>query len=196
MKVYFIRHGQSMTNLEDRVSGWIQCSLSELGFKQAEALESVLRNIKFDKIYSSDLLRAIQTAKTAIPGCEPEQTPLIREEGTGTATGVLGSELIAKYGDLYYEALRNNDSSMFGGENHEMVYERTAKFMKVLEGLEGYDKVAVFGHEGTIHPMLEYVLGERFLLGKIKINNCSISVFSYENGAWKLERFGWQPDIG
>lgn len=195
MKVYFVRHGQSMTNLERRASGWAQCPLSDLGHQQASALEPVFRNIKFDRIYSSDLIRTIQTAQDAIPGCEPEQSALIREINVGCISGVLRTELQEKYGETYETALKTHGYEVFGGENDEAVYERVSQFMKDLEKLEGVDKVAVFGHEGTIHAMMEYVLKVKFDIHNLRIKNGSVSVLSFENGDWKFERFSYVPEL-
>lgn len=195
MKVYCIRHGQSIANLENKVAGWTACPLSDLGHEQAKALEPVMSKIKFDKIYSSDLFRAIQTAKHVIPGCEPEQSPLAREISLGSLCGTAKDELIARYGELYLNAMKDRDFVVFGGETAEMVYDRVAQFMKELEKLEGVENVAVFAHMGTVHAMVEYVLGFIFPLRKLSVNNCSVTEFLYENGTWKLVCFDYTPEL-
>ena len=77
MKIYFIRHGESEYNLAQRHSGWAQVELTEQGKAQAESLRTYLSKIPFDKLYVSDLKRAIQTSQLAIPGSNAEQTPLL-----------------------------------------------------------------------------------------------------------------------
>ena len=109
MKVYFIRHGQSQGNLEKRASGWFQSPLSELGHSQARALVPVLKEVKFDIIYSSDLVRAIQTAHDAIPGCKPVTSSLLREICVGSIAGRLRTDCINTYGDVYTNASKNHD---------------------------------------------------------------------------------------
>ncbi len=60
--VYLIRHGQSLGNLNRIFLGHTDLGLSELGIQQAKATSEVLSNVKIDKIYSSDLKRAYETA--------------------------------------------------------------------------------------------------------------------------------------
>ena len=83
MKLYMVRHGQSETNLAGKFTGWAQVSLTEQGFADARRAGVYLQGKTFDRIYSSDLKRAVQTAQTAIPGCEPIQLACLREINVG-----------------------------------------------------------------------------------------------------------------
>ena len=71
MKVYFVRHGQSVNNVRGVWTGWMDVDLTEQGISDAKVAGDFLKGIKFDKVYSSDLKRAVDTAKYAISGCEP-----------------------------------------------------------------------------------------------------------------------------
>ena len=66
-RLYLIRHGQSAGNAEGRFGGHGPTPLSELGKEQAEKTAKVLAKEGISAIYSSDLLRAVQTAE---PLCE------------------------------------------------------------------------------------------------------------------------------
>ena len=81
MKLYMVRHGQSETNLSRCFTGWSQVNLTEQGIADAKRAGEYLKGISFDRIYSSDLIRAVQTAQNAIPGCVPVQLPCLREIG-------------------------------------------------------------------------------------------------------------------
>ena len=61
-RLIFVRHGQSMGNLNGTFLGWTDLPLSPLGFKQAEKTAQFLSSLNIDKIYSSDLLRAYETS--------------------------------------------------------------------------------------------------------------------------------------
>ena len=87
MKLYVIRHGESETNLSGCYTGHLQVPLTEKGIKEAESVHPFLSGINFDKIYSSDLIRAKRTAEAAIPGCVYEETPLLREVDLGELSG-------------------------------------------------------------------------------------------------------------
>jgi hypothetical protein len=79
-----VRHGESENNLKKLFSGQQDCPLTEKGCKDAESIRSFMSKFKFDKVYSSDLCRTIQTAKIALPNCELETTALLRERALGT----------------------------------------------------------------------------------------------------------------
>lgn len=60
--IYLIRHGQSIGNLKAMMLGHADLDLSPLGIMQADCTAKELSDVKFDAIYSSDLLRAYNTA--------------------------------------------------------------------------------------------------------------------------------------
>ena len=61
--IHLIRHGQSAGNAEGRFGGHGTTPLSDLGREQAEKTAKVLAKERINAIYSSDLLRALQTAE-------------------------------------------------------------------------------------------------------------------------------------
>lgn len=75
MVIYVVRHGQSTANASATLAGWAQVPLTEKGVQQALQTRSLLQDIRFDKVISSDLLRAVQTAENALPGYEIQTGP-------------------------------------------------------------------------------------------------------------------------
>lgn len=195
MRVFFVRHGQSQHNLEKKASGWSAAPLSGLGHEQAKAIAPFFEGIKIDRVFSSDLLRARQTAADVLPGCNPVLSNKLREISVGNISGTERTVLCEKYGDLYKNAQSSHDYTPFGGENDDMVHERVCAFMRELEKVENCENIAVFGHEGTVHQMVNYVLKTRFELKCLRIPNCSISVFLFDNGRWKLEKFAYTRNL-
>ena len=192
MKVYLIRHGQSEGNRLSLHCGWSDTPLSELGHAQAKAAGVHLKDIPFDRIYCSDLPRARQTAADALPGCEPVYSPLLREVSVGTLAGRLMADCAAEYGEAYYEANRKQDFSPFGGETQQQMCQRLKRFFtEELEQITDCERVAVFGHEGTVHQMMNHAVGHEILLEHLQVDNASVTVFSYENGVWKLEKWNY-----
>lgn len=59
---YFIRHGESEDNVNNIATGWSQTPLTDTGRAQARRTGRYLSTTKFDRFYSSDLVRATQTA--------------------------------------------------------------------------------------------------------------------------------------
>ena len=61
-KLCIVRHGETAWNAEHRVQGQLDIPLNEIGLRQAQAVGLALGQERFDAIYSSDLVRARQTA--------------------------------------------------------------------------------------------------------------------------------------
>jgi len=62
-EIYMVRHGESVANAAGVMLGHVNLGLTELGEKQALLCAEALRNVCFDAIYSSDLIRAYNTAR-------------------------------------------------------------------------------------------------------------------------------------
>lgn len=62
INVYLVRHGQTVFNIYHRMQGWANSPLTEQGIKDAEKAGELLADIDFKKAYSSDVMRAMQTA--------------------------------------------------------------------------------------------------------------------------------------
>lgn len=61
--IYMVRHGETALNAQHKMRGWDNPPLNPDGEKDAEDAGKALQPIKLDKIYSSDLQRAVQTAE-------------------------------------------------------------------------------------------------------------------------------------
>jgi len=62
--LYFVRHGQTVDNLENRIQGHSDSPLTTLGMKQAEAIAERLASEHFDAIYSTPSIPAISVARS------------------------------------------------------------------------------------------------------------------------------------
>ena len=83
------RHGQTEENVRRILQGQMPGHLTSEGIRQAELLRDQLRHQHFDRIISSDLKRALDTARIiAEPHpCPLEEEPLLRERDFGIHTG-------------------------------------------------------------------------------------------------------------
>jgi broad specificity phosphatase PhoE len=88
-RIYVVRHGESVFNRDEIVSGHVDPELTDAGRKQVEATKQKLANVRFDEAYSSDLQRAIETAEIiygkAVP--KPNRWPKLRERDFGDYDG-------------------------------------------------------------------------------------------------------------
>ena len=102
-KIILLRHGESMGNATGVLLGHIYYDLSPLGYRQAEATAKALRNEKIDCIYSSDLLRAYNTAlpHSVMRGIDIVTAKELREMKLGLWEGKTPFQIRAEYGDMY-----------------------------------------------------------------------------------------------
>lgn len=84
--IYFV-HGTTYDNASKKCSGWKQVELNELGKEQAANLGKVNSNIDFDVIFTSDLVRAIDSANIAFPNVKKVQDARLRECNYGDLDG-------------------------------------------------------------------------------------------------------------
>lgn len=188
MKVWVIRHGQSLSNQLHIHSGWADVPLTDLGRRQAEAAGRYLRQYRFDRVYASDLQRAFETARLALPDCEIVPEPLLREINLGAINGRVQAECLAEYGQLYLDQKSKHDFRPFGGEDHALFTARVAAFRRKLES-ETAQQVAVFAHEGVLMILLQLIVGQPSYALNVLCDNCAVAMFDYTDGVWRLG--GW-----
>lgn len=109
-RFYIIRHGESLGNMTKTFLGHTDLDLSPLGYKQAELTADRLRDVSFDFIYSSDLIRAYNTA---LPHAKMRKLEVItskelREINVGRWEGKTVDEIIALDEELFYNGWRRN----------------------------------------------------------------------------------------
>ena len=180
MLLFLVRHGQTTANETGTYSGQTDVMLTELGKAQAEAIRPVLAQYKFDRVYSSDLTRAIDTQKLAIPDAEGICSPLLREMDVGSLAGQSIKAVKEKSAGFA------SDFTPFGGESVQMQTERLRKFLASLEA-DPCERVVAFVHGGLTRCMLRIVMGENADFTGIVSANCGISVFRFDGKRWIME---------
>ena len=91
--IYIVRHGQTDDNVVGRYAGRIDTPLNEVGTEQAKKLHEILKDVKFDLVFSSPLQRALNTAKIICDNEIIEDDRLI-ERDNGDLEGKLKSEIL------------------------------------------------------------------------------------------------------
>lgn len=189
MELYVIRHGQSLANATRTHAGWAQVPLTEAGIAQARQTGRFLQSIRFDRILVSDLLRAVQTARTVFPGRVFESDPRLREISVGTLAGRSTSECQATLGKSYVQNRTAQDFTSYGGENLDQLLRRVAEFMESLQGAPSDARIAAVCHAGTAFAMLCHVLGCRPERNAADVTNCGVCVFRFSQAHWSLVKW-------
>ena len=177
MRIYFIRHGESETNLKGLWTGWDDVSLTEKGREDALKAGKVISGVSFDKVYSSDLIRAKNTAETALPGCNIETSALLREFNVGSLAGTSVITNQVANG-------RKDGFSAFGGESRDDMQKRVEEFLEKLKSAD-YENVAVFTHGGWMRVLLDVITGS-VLNPTIICGNCTVAICELNNSVYKL----------
>lgn len=148
-----------MWNRERRFQGQTDVPLSAEGRAQALALARELSGIAFDLAVSSDLSRAMETAR-AIYGPDVHPDPRWREFEFGEWEGLTWDEIVARwpeYGDRTDTAAKRYAPP--GGESFDAVAVRVACALDELRG-GGHAHALVVTHAGPLHAMLHTLFGE------------------------------------
>ena len=162
-KIILVRHGESLGNAVHRLLGHTNLDLSELGYRQAECTAGALAKEKIDAIYSSDLLRAYNTAlpHAKMRGLEVASKTCFREINIGDWDGMLVCEVKEKYGDMY-ERDWLGDYGNFRFPDGESTVEAGERFylgvQKIAKENEG-KTVLIAAHAAVIRSFFAKVLG-------------------------------------
>ena len=184
----FVRHGQSMANFTQSFAGNLDVELSDLGKKQAElAADYITKNFSIDKIYSSNLKRAYDTALPTAKklGLEVVATSDFIEIYGGLWEGLTFDEISERYPAEY--AVWKDDFSHAQcpcGESARDVYLRIKKAtLKVAEENDG-KTVLVAAHATVIRAVECFSKGySEDQMGEVYFpHNASINIFTYEDG--------------
>jgi|SRR5438105_5500326 len=188
-RILLVRHGQSQGNAEHRFGGHSPTPLSELGLRQAEATARALAAEGVTAIYSSDLLRAVQTAGPLAreTGLELNQTGALRERSVGRMEGLTFEEAAEAYPEEYGALLRRDfEHVLSGGESYRQLLDRAAAELdRAIERHRGGTIVA-FSHTGTICILALHLMGalDAPNLRPVWISsaNCGVTRFEIQHG--------------
>ena len=102
-RLYFVRHGESESNIEARFTGQLDIPLSEKGRQQALLTAARLRSLPLAAVYASDLSRAYETGRiiAAMHQLDAVPTPHLREINGGLWQGERYEDLLTLYPDSY-----------------------------------------------------------------------------------------------
>ena len=179
--IYIVRHGQTEMNNRKVPQGRSDVPLNEIGIGQARAAAEELTDIWFDRVYTSPLIRAIQTAKIIVPYVEPVMDERLIEMDYGPYEGCdltqLPPEIMTFFSDFVHNPAPN------GMEQLSSVVVRVGAFLEELRKEEG--NILLSAHAISMKGMLEYLTPDSNGAYWSKyIGNCS--VYTAENCDGKL----------
>jgi probable phosphoglycerate mutase len=188
------RHGETDWNREGRWQGHAERSLNAAGREQAVALGARIAALRPTALYSSDLLRAWETAEAvaAASGLNPIATPGVREVDVGDWTGYTRAEVEARHPERYRAYLHDAGTGYPGGETFATLKRRSvAAIDEICAGHTDGEVVAVICHGGTIRALASEALGLS-RAGRVLApgpTNGSLSQMGWEAGGLRVISF-------
>jgi 2,3-bisphosphoglycerate-dependent phosphoglycerate mutase len=160
--VLLVRHGQSKGNAEKRFGGHTATPLSARGRMQAEATARILKSESLTTIYSSDLARAMETARplSNLTGLTLNGTSAFRERSVGVMEGLTFEDAAQRHPEQYAALLRRDfEHVLTGGESYRQLLDRSRDKLDEIIAENRGGKIAVFSHTGTICILALHLMG-------------------------------------
>lgn len=186
-RIILIRHGQTAWNQAERIRGQVDIPLDEVGLAQAEATAArVADEWKPVAVYSSPLVRAVQTAQAIARRCNLDiQTVAgINDMNFGQWQGLPYDEVERRWPDLAQAWLRTPHTVTFpGGENLALVRERAMAALHQLIERHPDGEIVIVAHTVVNRVLLCAVLGlENSEYWRIGQDTCAINVIEWRRG--------------
>ncbi len=172
--IYLMRHGETEWNRQERMQGQTDCPLDDSGRRQAAEAGKRFAGlgIRFDRVFSSTLCRAVDTARI-VSGEEPLPDPDLMEMGMGPYEGKrfrdLPRELFAFFDDPVHLPTPE------GLEPVPDMRERIGRFLEKLRRADPGGTALVVAHGVTMRVLLGLLIGDDWIDGwRMPLENCSV----------------------
>jgi len=193
-QVIIVRHGETEWNLRGIRQGHFDSRLTAKGMAQAKALGARLGRERFTALYSSDLGRAVDTAReiAKVTGHEIIADGRLRERHLGIFQGLDGEEINAKFPEE--RRLMRSEGPGYvipGGESMVQQVERNIACLNELAAKHHSEQIVVVTHGGVVSGFFRHTLEISLQAPRrFEFVNAGINVFGHEDGHWMLLTWG------
>ncbi len=159
------RHGQSVWNLENKFTGWVDVELTEKGIQEAKHAGEKLKPFKFDLAYASDLKRAQNTLKLALeisnqPHINTFYNKALNERMYGDLQGLDKTETALKFGEDQVKVWRRSyDVAPPNGESLKDTAARVIPYFKeeIEPKLKEGKNIVIAAHGNSLRALIMYL---------------------------------------
>jgi len=193
MKIYLLRHAQTLSNAQHKIQGSLQSDLSPLGVLQAKACAQYFKNIKIQFAYCSLLSRTHQTAAEILKfheGIFLQETGLLNELNAGILEGMTAEQIAKVHPELLHPSGHLNIlSDIPNGENYGQVRDRVMPFFENLARLFEGKTILVVAHGAVNKIVLTWLLQKppEYYYELSQANAC-INEIEFKKGHWKVNK--------
>lgn len=195
-RVFAVRHGETAWNVENRIQGQLDVPLNELGRWQAQRLAFAMGDESVDAIYTSDLLRTVETAAPTARGCNVDWVTDtgLRERGFGVFEGLTFTEIERRWPEQSARWRRRElDFGAEGGETLNEFYARSVATTTRLASAHPGQTILIVTHGGVLDCL--YRAASRIALDAPRswqLGNASINRLLYTPQGFTL--VGWSDN--
>jgi probable phosphoglycerate mutase len=193
-RLLIVRHGETQWNRESRIQGHADSALTAQGIAQAQALGERLARERIDHLYSSDLGRALETARiiAARTGHGVRVEPRLRERNFGVGEGLTYGELDHEYPEVFSRVRETDpDYEIPGGESRRQHYERVGAAFEALARAHPGETLAVVCHGGVLAAFFRRIHGIAIAAPHpIPIPNAAFNAVAREGASWSVLAWG------
>ncbi len=188
MKMLLIRHGETDHNLENRMSGWTEASLSDHGREQAQILGHRLRNVPIKRVITSGMQRASETAALAFPAYVNRQAPEVmeglKEMHFGAMEGLTMDEIQHSFPRDFALMMEKKGRYVFPqGESLRSFHQRIHRAAARLTRDPAPGLTAVVAHSGTIRCLLAgWIARDWRSHWRFRVDHCSLTLVTFFDG--------------
>ena len=180
MNILLVRHGETDYNAQGRMYGHAQVNLNARGLTQARAVAKRLSAVPVARIYSSDLVRAVQTAAeiAALQQVSVHYDAGLREQHVGDWEHLTIPEVVERYPQHYAAHSADPAHTPYSnGESFAMLQQRAyASLNAIIAAHQNGETICVVCHGGTINAIVCAVLELDIAHHrKLWIDNCSLT---------------------
>jgi len=189
-----IRHGETVWNTQGLQQGQLNSDLTDLGRAQARAIADRLAGEPFGGLYSSDLGRAVETARTIAErvGLDVVTDPRLRERNLGILQGISLRQFEREHPQEYAQ-FRSGDPDyvMPSGESPRQRHERCVACATELAGRHAGQWTLIVTHGGILDSFFRHALELPLTVPRrFSLFNASINSFTVTDGRWRLKSWG------
>lgn len=189
-----VRHGQTQWNHRGIRQGHLDSDLTARGIAQAKALGIRLAREHFTTLYSSDLGRAVHTARiiAASTGHEIVTDARLRERHLGIFQGLDGDQIRAKYPEEHrLHRTVGPDYVIPEGESVRQQVARNVEYLTEIAPKHLGETIVVVTHGGVLSGLFRHTFSIPFdAPRRFEFTNAGLNVFNYEKGNWFLQTWG------
>jgi broad specificity phosphatase PhoE len=196
-QVYIVRHGETDYNVAHRWQGQLQIPLNATGRTQAAALRDMLRDTDFAAVYSSDLVRASETARIiAEPhGLSIRLDPRLREYSLGIFQGKIQEQIDAQFPHEVSQWSSSDAYAIPGGESRLTTRWRGLAAWRAVMSEAAGERVMLVAHGGILRQFLPMVLNDR-RYQSVHFSNTSLTRLERVRGdIWQVVTLNARPHL-